>query len=61
MTKLKIALHDGNELIEDVENYNAIEFEQKINDRETIMFAIGNSVVSKGNIKLITPVQELTE
>lgn len=61
MVNLRISLHDGTELIETVEEYNALEYEQKINDRESIMLAVGNSVLSKGNVRLITPIKEVTE
>jgi len=58
---LRIELHDGTRLIETVDNYNALEYEQKLNDRESMMMAIGNSLFSKGNIRLITPIQEINE
>ncbi len=58
MIKLKIALHDGTELIETVTEYNALEYEQKINDRESMVMAVGDSILGKGNIRMITPIRD---
>lgn len=57
MIKLEVGLNDGTNLIEEVESYDSVEYEQKLNNRESMMIAIGNSVVNKGMIKVIKPIQ----
>lgn len=61
MIKIEIFLSDGQRKVEELEVYNPIEIEEIINDRETHMILIGDSLYNKGLIKLISPYKEEIE
>lgn len=53
MIRLDVLLNDGSKVEESVEAYEAKTFEEKLNNRESLMIAIGNTVINKSMIKLI--------
>lgn len=59
MIDLKIALTDGETSIETVEHYDPIEMSKEINNRQEAHIAIGTSIINKGMIKKVSPVEEV--
>lgn len=55
MTTIQVSLHDGTNLTVDVENYNSDTLANQLNDVKYIVVAIGNLIVNKNAIKVISP------
>lgn len=58
MTKLRILTHSGEEVIVEVENYNAQELNQKLNSPDVITVVIGDIIFSRIDVKLVKPVKD---
>ncbi|MGM7635626.1 hypothetical protein [Bacillus sp. Hm123] len=58
---IQIFLNDGSTMKAFVKDYNAGEFAVKMNDHRILMVAIGDVILNKNMIKLITPVQNAAE
>lgn len=58
MIKLRIQTHSGEDKIVEVEEYNAIELNEKLNDIEINTVAIGDIIFSRIDIKLVLPLKE---
>lgn len=61
MVKLEISFNDGLVLNEMVESFDAVEMENKMNNREQMSMAIGNSVYTKHSIRFIRVVETVVE
>lgn len=55
--KLNITTHSGLDDVVEVENYNAVELAEKVNDNEIQAIPIGDNVYSRIDIKNIKPIQ----
>lgn len=58
MIKLEISTHSGDSDIVEVDEYNALEVVEKLNDNETQAIAFGDNVYSRIDIKNIKKVSE---
>lgn len=54
---VQISLHDGTVMTQEVEVYNAVEIESKMNDPKLLALLVGNVVLNKNIIKYVAPVQ----
>lgn len=57
---VEIHLNNGKKMNEYVENYQAEEITEQINNPVSIMFVIGNSVFNKNLIRMIKPLEQTT-
>ena len=55
---IQINLGDGTTINAFVENYNAAELAEKINNHQLVVVTIGDIIFNKNMIKTIIPVQE---
>jgi hypothetical protein len=53
--KLHVSTHSGEDTIVEVENYNANELNEKLNDNSINTVAIGNVIFSRIDVKLVKP------
>jgi len=58
MVKLKIETHDGNSYEVEVEKYNAVDLNDKLNNVECNTVVLGDLVISKINVKSVRPLRE---
>ena len=56
MISLKVTTHSGDEDTVEVDNYNAIEMVEKMNDENIQGIAIGDNVYSRIDLKSIKPI-----
>ncbi len=56
--KLRIITHSGNDYVTEVENYDPIQLNEQINNRELMTVVIGNQIISRIDIKNISPIVE---
>lgn len=56
--KLRVTTHSGEDDVVEVEDYNAAELNQQMNDRELHSLAIGNHIYSRIDLKNIQPIKE---
>lgn len=61
MTKLEISTHSGDSDIVKVDEYNALEVADKLNDNDTQAIAFGDNVYSRIDIKNIKKVSGVDE
>lgn len=52
---LKVITHDGLDLTINVDDYNPIEINDKLNDNEIHTVVLGNVIISRINVKTIIP------
>lgn len=55
-TTVQISLHDGITINAEITDYNAIDLANKLNDPKVLMVTVGDSIVNKNTVKLITPI-----
>ena len=55
MIKLKIETHDGQSFEVEVEEYNPVELNDKLNDNAINTVAIGDLIISRINLKSVKP------
>lgn len=56
--KLRILTHSGQDIMVDVSEFNVQEMEQKINNHELLVIAVGDMIFSRIDIKNIIPIYE---
>lgn len=61
MIKLRIATHSLGELEEEVESFDAVEINRQCNDATINTLLIGNTVVSRIDVKLVAKINENIE
>lgn len=61
MIKLEISTHSGDTDIVEVDEYNALDVAEKLNDNDTQALAFGDNVYSRIDIKNIKLVKESEE
>lgn len=61
MIKLRIATHSLGELEEVVESFDAVEINRQCNDSTINTLLIGNTVVSRIDVKLVAKINENNE
>lgn len=61
MTELQIRLNDGTKFYVEVENYDAEEMAERINDETKNMIVIGSAVVQRYSIVRVIPRDEIEE
>lgn len=57
--KLKIITHSGGEYEAEVESYNPVIVNENLNDREINTVAFGDCIVSRIDVKLVKPIEEI--
>lgn len=55
---VEVFLHDGNKLSVYADNFNEVDISNEFNNPKLSMVAVGNAIVNKNAVKLITPVEE---
>lgn len=55
MIKLKVVTHDGDSFEVEVEEYNPIELNDKLNDNGINTVLIGDLIISRINLKSVNP------
>jgi hypothetical protein len=55
---VQIILHDNTTITAEMASYDAAALAEKMNDPKLLMIAVGNVIVNKQAVKLITPVQQ---
>lgn len=55
---IEIHTHSGHHLQAEVEQYNAVELNDQINNHELNTIVIGNRIFSRIDIKYVSPVEE---
>lgn len=60
MATIHVYLHDNSKYTIEVENFDSTALAAKLNDHSLLMVAIGDLVVNKNSIKLITPLASET-
>jgi hypothetical protein len=55
---VQIILHDNTTITAELAEYDAATLAEKMNDPKLLMIAVGNVIVNKQAVKLITPVQQ---
>lgn len=58
MMKLEVETHSGKHFELDVLEYNAVEMNTQLNDNNVYTVVIGDTIFSRIDIKLITPIKE---
>lgn len=61
MTTISVVLHENKSYTIEVESFVAEEVANKLNDHSLLMVSIGDLVVNKNSIKLITPLTATEE
>lgn len=56
--KIRILTHDGLDLVADVDSFDAIDVNDKLNNNEVHTIVLGNNIFSRINIKAIIPENE---
>ncbi|MFD2681226.1 hypothetical protein [Bacillus seohaeanensis] len=56
MTKIQISLHDGSTINAELSAYNAAELANKMNDPKLLMIVVGDAIINKNIVRLVTPV-----
>ncbi|PEZ05570.1 hypothetical protein CN326_13995 [Bacillus sp. AFS018417] len=59
--RLQVDTHSGKQFELEVETYNAVEMNTLLNDSTIYTVVIGNTVFSRIDVKLVTPVKEPVE
>jgi hypothetical protein len=57
MTKIQISLHDGSTINAELSTYSAAELANKMNDPKLLMIVVGDVIINKNIVRLVTPVQ----
>lgn len=60
MVKLKITTHSGNEYEAEVESYDPVKVNTDLNAAELNTVVLGNVILSRIDVKSVTPIEELT-
>jgi len=61
LAELKVELNNGTNFIIEIENYDPVELEDKLNNHEKYLVALGNAIVQKHSIVSIMPVGVVNE
>lgn len=56
--KIQISLADGTTIVANIENYNAMELAEQINNQKLTVIVVGDIIFNKNMVKTIIPVQE---
>jgi hypothetical protein len=58
MIKLKVKTHSGSEYEVEVNDYKAVETNEKLNRNDVNTVAFGNVIISRIDVKSVVPVEE---
>jgi small nuclear ribonucleoprotein (snRNP)-like protein len=58
---IQVVLHDGTTVTAKMENYDAAELSNKLNDQKVLMITAGDIIVNKNVVKYIAPVIEAAQ
>lgn len=60
MTRLQIVTHSGKEFFTEVKDYDPFSLNEQINNQELITVLIGDQIISRIDVKNVSPIVEET-